>query len=783
MKPVESGQGRRGGDILVVDDAESQLRLLTDLLTRAGHQVRPASTAGMALRSIKARLPDLILLDVRMPGIDGYELCRQLKADESTHSVPVIFISASVEPPDKTRGFAVGAVDFIIKPFYEAEVLARVATHLALYHAQQDLERANTELQAEVNERRRVESAFQKSAEQYRTLTESIKDVVWVLDTATLYFSYVSPSVERLRGYTADEIMANPVDAALTPEGAVWLRHEMGRQVEAFLSGTEPPDRFYTSEVEQPCKDGSSVWTEAVTSYYRDAETGHVVVRGVTRDISERKKLEEEIAHMASFPTQNPSPIIEVLTNGVVRFANAAAVATLVRLGLDADVRRFLPGTPDELALLRSQCEQNPQTLEVRIGGATFLRTVSAYGDNTLRVYATDITERSRIASELAATHAALLEAQAIGHIGDWSIDAATRRFSWSDELYAIHGIQLGTEILHDTYLELMHPEDRQHVLEVMRSGMAGNQQEFVVDYRIVLSDGTERFISLTGRTLADDSGAVVGIRGTMQDITDRKRAEAEKEAMQAQSVQSKKLEAVGQLAGGVAHNFNNLLTGVLGNIDMARSDIDARHPASSSLDAARAATLRAAALARQLVSFGRGAVLVPTVQSAATAVQAALDIICLSLPDSIEIVRKASPDAWDIIVDSSKLTQVLLELIDNAREAMGDSGTITIGARNVTVDEGYVATTPFARVGDFVVVSVADSGPGIAPAILDRLFEPFVTTRQFGRGLGLPAVFGAIKQAGGWILVDSSPGEGTTFDLFLPRDPAASPQLHMGPR
>jgi PAS domain S-box-containing protein len=635
VKPIERPEVSRSADILIVDDTDTQLKLLTSLLTKAGYQVRPASAGGLALRSIEARLPDLILIDVRMPGMDGYELCRQLKGEERTRAIPVIFISASVDSQERFKGFEAGAIDFITKPYYEAEVLARVATHITLNQARQELERKNAQLVAEARE---------------------------------------------------------------------------------------------------------------------------------------RTTLEHEVAHLASFPTQNPYPVVEVGTDGVVRFANAAAVTSLVRLGLEADARQFLPGTPEELDLLRSQCEQNPQTQELRLGRSTFLRTVSASGEDALRVYATDVTERSRITSELATTHDALLEAQAIGHIGDWSMDTTTRTFVWSDEMYVIHGMKPGSPIPHNTYLGLIHPEDRQRVFESMQSAMAGKQQEFLVDYRIMCPDGPVRFVTLTGKTVLDSSGAVTGIRGTTQDVTDRRQVEAEREAMQAKLLQSKKLEAVGQLAGGVAHNFNNLLTGIMGYIDIARSDLDPRHPATSSLNAARTAVINAASLARKLLAVGRSAMVVPCAQNAATAVQEALDLVCPSVPDSIEVVRDVCLDAWDIMVDSSQLTQVLMELMNNAQEAMSDVGTITVRTRNVVVDDAYIATAPFARTGDFIVISVADTGPGIPPDMLSRLFEPFATTKQYGRGMGLSAVFGTLKQAGGWSTVASEPNAGTKVNLYFPR-------------
>jgi two-component system cell cycle sensor histidine kinase/response regulator CckA len=381
-----------------------------------------------------------------------------------------------------------------------------------------------------------------------------------------------------------------------------------------------------------------------------------------------------------------------------------------------------------------------------------------------------DITERKQAEQALAYSQATLLEAQAIAHIGDWSLGAATRTFVWSDEMYVIHGIQPGTAVSNETYLGLIHPDDRHHVFEAMQSAMAGKQQEFVVDYRIVRPDGTERFVSMTGKTVLDSSGRVMGLRGTTQDITDRKRAEEEKEAMQAQLVQSKKLEAVGQLAGGVAHNFNNLLTGILGYIDIAQSDLDPSHPAYTSLNTARTACLRAASLARQLLSFSRNAMLLPTMQHASAAVKSALDLVCSSLPGSIAVVQDLNPDAWDVLVDSSQLTQVLLELANNAREAMNDQGTITVSTRNAMVDDAYVTTAPFARTGEFVVISVADTGPGIDPAMVPRLFEPFATTKLFGRGMGLATIFGALRQAGGWVSAGSEPNAGARIDLYLPR-------------
>ncbi|MFA4932544.1 MAG: PAS domain S-box protein [Caldisericia bacterium] len=382
-----------------------------------------------------------------------------------------------------------------------------------------------------------------------------------------------------------------------------------------------------------------------------------------------------------------------------------------------------------------------------------------------------DISERRNIASALAASRAALLEAQTIAHIGDWSMDVATRSFVWSDELYIIHGIQPGTPMAHSAYLELIHPEDRKRVLDAMQSGMAGRAQEFTVDYRIIRPDQVERFLTLTGKTVSND-GTLTGLRGTMQDITERKRAEAAKEAMQAQLLQSQKMEAIGQLAGGVAHDFNNLLTGILGSVALVRDALSPSDPLRENLSLAEAAARQAADLTRGLLTFSRSAVIAPTPVCINDAVETALAMLRQSLPATIDIRRQFEPVAWNVLMDQSQTTQIILNLGINARDAMDGKGTITVTTRNVIIDSDHVRTHPDAHAGEHVLLRVSDTGPGLAPEALEHIFEPFFTTKPEGQGtgLGLAIVYGAVTQAGGWITPESPPGLGATFDIYLPR-------------
>jgi two-component system cell cycle sensor histidine kinase/response regulator CckA len=266
--------------------------------------------------------------------------------------------------------------------------------------------------------------------------------------------------------------------------------------------------------------------------------------------------------------------------------------------------------------------------------------------------------------------------------------------------------------------------------------------------------------------------------------VTERKRAEEETVALLAQLHQSQKMDAIGQLAGGVAHDFNNLLTGILGNVAIIRGDLPASDPLVANLLAIETSARQAADLAKGLLTFSRRAMILPVSMRIADALDATLVILRQSLPATVEIVRDDEQTAWNVLLDQSQMTQILLNLAANARDAMHGKGTLTIRTRNEVVEEDYVQNHAFARTGEFVHLSVADTGPGIPDEIREHLFEPFHTTKPAGSGtgLGLSIVYGAVKQAAGWVTADSPAGGGTVFDIFLPRcldEPTASGVPH----
>jgi nitrogen-specific signal transduction histidine kinase/ActR/RegA family two-component response regulator len=263
------------------------------------------------------------------------------------------------------------------------------------------------------------------------------------------------------------------------------------------------------------------------------------------------------------------------------------------------------------------------------------------------------------------------------------------------------------------------------------------------------------------------------------RDVTDQRR-------LQEHLHQAVKLESIGRLAGGVAHDFNNLLTVILSCAEALKDDLAARRPVDPELVADIAtAGERARDVTRQLLAFARRQVINPIPLDVNALLRGTEKLLRRVLGEDVEVVVRLRPDLWTVRCDPGQLEQVILNLAVNARDAMPDGGTLEIETTNAEIDGRDVAAHPFMRAGSFVRVAIRDSGSGMAPEVKAHAFEPFFTTKPKGRGtgLGLATVYGIVKQSDGYILVESEPGRGTTFELYFPRIadlaavPAAAPQ------
>jgi PAS domain S-box-containing protein len=257
-----------------------------------------------------------------------------------------------------------------------------------------------------------------------------------------------------------------------------------------------------------------------------------------------------------------------------------------------------------------------------------------------------------------------------------------------------------------------------------------------------------------------------------LADITEKKRAEAEREKLQAQLNQAQKLESIGLLAGGVAHDFNNNLSVILGYTEVLLMQTDPAHPLFPKIQEIEKATHRSAALTRQLLAFARKQAAVPQVLDLNSTIEGMLKMLQRLIGEEMSLVWQPAPAIWPIRIDPGQVDQILANLAVNARDAIPDRGKITIATENCWLDQSFCRRHPGTAEGEYVLLAVADTGSGMAPEILAHIFEPFFTTKALGRGtgLGLATVFGIVKQNNGAIDVESRPGEGTFFRIYLPR-------------
>ena len=254
-------------------------------------------------------------------------------------------------------------------------------------------------------------------------------------------------------------------------------------------------------------------------------------------------------------------------------------------------------------------------------------------------------------------------------------------------------------------------------------------------------------------------------------EMAERQRLEDEQEAMRQRMLENQRLESIGRLAGGVAHDFNNMLTAIGGYTDLASARATLEE-ARNDLQGVRHAADQAAALTRQLLAFSRNQELRPSVVDLSEIVVRVEPLLRRLLGEQVQLIVRAADDVWPVLVDPSQMESIIVNLAVNARDAMESGGTLTIETANVALDNDYARTHAEVVPGPYAMVAVSDTGIGMDEATAARIFEPFFTTKALGQGtgLGLASVYGTIRQSGGHIWVYSEPGHGTTFKLYLPR-------------
>ncbi len=595
-------------------------------------------------------------------------------------------------------------------------------------------------------------------------------------------FTSVNRAGEKLCGYSADELVGTLAVELIPPEA----RDDAVRQFQARLDGAAD---HAPQESALLTRDGRRVPIEVTSTIVRrSGRTAGVI--GLVRDVSERVRSEE------------------ALLESERRFRTAFDFAA-IGVALVAPDGRFLQVndalcdlvgyTADELLTLTFQDITHPDDLEadVELARQVLDGEIRTYQMEKRYVHKLghvvwillsvslvrksdgsplhfisqiqDITDQKRSQGAISQGKLQLAEAQHLAHIGSWEWDAAADLVTWSDELYSIFGVDRDIgQLTYASYVQTIHPEERAMVEDTIERAF-DTGEPFETEHRIVLPDGGVRWIHGRGEVERDDQG--VAMRGTAQDITERKQAEEERDRLRDELHHAQKLEALGRLAGGVAHDFNNMLTAIRGYSELLLANLEPGHPSRHDAEQVRRAAEHASSLPKQLLAFSRKQVLEPVLLDLTSIVSDASDLLRHVVGETVDIVTTTVAQPACIHADPSQIEQALVNLAVNARDAMPDGGTITIATRNADVTAG-VATEHGVAAGPYVVISVSDTGTGMDEGMKARVFEPFFTTKAPGQGsgLGLATVYGIVRQSGGFIRLESEPGIGSNFEIYFPR-------------
>ncbi len=662
--------------VLIVDDNADNLYLLRKLLEGNGFGVHEAHNGAEALAIASGDLPDLIISDLLMPVMDGYSLLRSWKKNERLRSIPFLVYTATYTgKKDERLALDLGADCFVVKPSEPENLLKCINdvitsnvhgneapriqqiddTEIQRHYNETlirklekraiQLEESNRELKAEIAERQRVQAEIARTSELLQAVTDGTTDAVFVKDRdgKYLFFNkaacrFVGKPIEKIIGFDDTAVFPGD-DAKVVINNDRWVMDTgQPHTLEEQLNTPSGPRIFHALKVP-----------------YRDANGNVIGIIGVSRDVTDQKKAEDELrlrdraiqavsqGILITDPNQKDHPII---------FANPG-FEQMTGYGVEDVIGKnckFLQG-PDT----------DPETIaEIRRA----------------------IAERKTCSLE-------------------------------------------------------------------------------ILNYR---KDGTPFWNQLTISPVFEQAGKLMNFVGVQQDVTDRR-------LLEEQLRQSQKMEAFGQLAGGVAHDFNNLLIVILGYSERLLKILPDDDPNRRSIKEINDAGERAAALTRQMLAFSRQTVLAPKVLDMNSAIRDIESILRRLIGEDVALTTKLDESIDQVRVDPSHFGQVLMNLTINARDAMPMGGSLTVETTNVTLDNESIAHHPELEPGEYVVLTVSDTGGGIPPEIVRRIFEPFFTTKIVGKGtgLGLAVVHGIVKQSGGDIQVESQTDLGTAFKIYFP--------------
>ena len=629
----------------------------------------------------------------------------------------------------------------------------------------------------DITERKQAEQALRESEANFRALFEQAAVGVTRMETATGRFLDVNRKYCEITGYSREELLQTNFQAITHPEELVADLANMARLRSGEIREFTIPKRHVR-------KDGTLVWLELTVSALwppGEAPRQHIAV---VQDVTARRQAEiallESGEKFQAFYTLSPlALVLTTIPDGRVADANVAAELLLgrklddVRGKTTLELNIWVDPADRDRGMQSLQREGVLNNFEVRMrrkdgfeitvlyNGRVIYIAGQAYALNSLL----DISARKQAEAERHQAKQMFEDVvQSVEGIV-WEADAQTLAFTFvSPQAERMLGYPLSRWTEEPTFWsDHIHPDDRERAVNFCRQSTK-ERRDHEFEYRMLAADG--RVVQLRDIvTVVVEQNQAVRLRGLILDITKQKMLEEHLR-------QTQKMEAIGQLSGGVAHDLNNLLTVVKGHTGLLRARNLITPEIAEPVQQIEKAADRAASLTRHLLAFSRQQIMQPVVLNLNGMVFSLTKMLRRLLSESIEMVVECAPQPLLIRADEGMVEQVLLNLVVNARDALPSTGSLRITTGLVDFDEPGALAKLSRRPGAFVCLVVSDTGSGIPPEILPRIFEPFFTTKEIGKGtgLGLASAYGIMQQHGGWIEAESEVGRGTTLRVYFPR-------------
>ena len=621
----------------------------------------------------------------------------------------------------------------------------------------------------------------------FREMAENVPDVFWVTPPDLSVIEYVNPAYERIWGRSVASLYAHPhqwMEAI--------LREDRERVIAAF-SALRDCKAGVDIEYRIAREDGAVRWIHDRRFQMRDAPPNSTRVTGIAQDITERKHAEEELriarTQMEQLLAKSPAMIYRLKVDGENLIPLMASGNTSALLGFEAAeslgsewwLDRLHPDNREAAVASVSETLSRGESrteYQLRHNNGSYrwvddnrrlLRDASGEPVELVGAW-TDITERKNAEAII---HRQQIEMRALFDLIPamiWFKD--TKNSILRVNKHAAEFIGRSVEQIEGRACREIFPQEADGFyasdLELIQSGAA----KLGIVEALRNRDGVEMWVRTNKVPYKNSEGKVIGIVVVAEDITDQKRAEEALRLVETRLFQSQKMETVGELAGGIAHEFNNIMTSIMGQSELLLGDLPAGSSLAENATEIREAAERAANLTRQLLAYGRRQILLPEVLDL-NAVLAGMGTVLRHLAGrAVRLDVIPAPDLKNVNVDAGQLEQVIMNVVMNATDAMPNGGKLTLATENATLGPEYASRFSEFKPGKYVMLTITDTGVGMSEAIKARIFEPFFSTRAVGQGtgLGLATCYGILKQSGGHITVDSEPGRGATFRIYLPQ-------------